>query len=139
MHEIGMTIVEWIIGLLVLGGALLGALSAFGLLRLPDVYTRSHAATKSTTLGVMSILLGAFLYFVAYDNYVSAKLLLGIVFVLITAPVAGHLIGRAAYKSGAPLSDRTVQDDLKHAPHTDTQLREHTDGQLPHERERQRE
>lgn len=108
-----MTIGEPLIGILVLIGALLSALSTFGLIRLPDVYLRSHAATKSATLGVLSILLGAFLFFIIFEGYASARLLLGIIFVFITAPVAGHLIGRAAYRTGAPLWERSVQDDLK--------------------------
>lgn len=102
---------EILIGLLVLSGALISALSAFGLIRLPDVYLRSHAATKSATLGVLFILVGAFLYFALFLEHVSAKLLLGIVFVFITAPVAGHLNGRAAYRSGVPMWERSVQDD----------------------------
>ncbi|NIK79267.1 multicomponent Na+:H+ antiporter subunit G [Paenibacillus castaneae] len=102
---------EIIIGLIVLAGALISAISAFGLVRLPDVYLRSHAATKSATLGVLFILAGAFLYFAFYLDHISAKLLLGIVFVFITAPVAGHLNGRAAYISGVPLWERSVQDD----------------------------
>lgn len=104
---------ELLIGLLVLFGAFISALSAFGLVRLPDVYLRSHAATKSATLGVLLILAGAFLYFMLYVEHVSAKLLLGIVFVFITAPVAGHLNGRAAYRSGVALWKGSVQDDLK--------------------------
>lgn len=104
---------ELLIGLLVLFGSFISALSAFGLVRLPDVYLRSHAATKSATLGVLLILAGAFLYFMLYVEHVSAKLLLGIVFVFITAPVAGHLNGRAAYRSGVALWKGSVQDDLK--------------------------
>lgn len=106
---------ELIIVLLVLFGALLSALSTFGLIRLPDVYLRSHAATKSATLGVLCILTGAFLYFMFYLDQVSAKLLLGIVFVFITSPVAGHLNGRAAYRTGVPMWGKSVQDDLKPA------------------------
>jgi len=102
-----------IVAILILFGALLSLLSAFGLLRLPDVYTRSHAATKSTTLGVISILSGAFLYFWIVQGHISARLLLGIVFVFITAPVGGHLICRAAYRSKTPLWEKSVQDDLK--------------------------
>lgn len=96
-------------------GALFGALGAFGLIRLPDVYLRSHAATKSATLGVLLVLTGAFLYLLIKDGHVSIKLLLGIVFVFITSPVAGHLNGRAAYRSGVPLDQSTVRDDLKRA------------------------
>ncbi|MGG4034432.1 monovalent cation/H(+) antiporter subunit G [Paenibacillus cisolokensis] len=106
---------ELLLGMLVLAGAALSALSAFGMIRLPDVYLRSHAATKSATLGVLFILLGAFLYFAFYLDHISAKLLLGIAFVFATAPVAGHLNGRAAYRSGVSLWERSVQDDLKAA------------------------
>lgn len=106
---------ELLIGLLVLFGAVVSALSAFGLVRLPDAYMRSHAATKSTTLGVLCILSGAFLYFMFYLDHVSAKLLLGIVFVFITAPVGGHLNGRAAHRTGVPLWKNSVRDDLSEA------------------------
>ncbi|MNI30654.1 Na(+)/H(+) antiporter subunit G [compost metagenome] len=59
------------------------------------------------------MLAGAFLFFFFYIEVVSIKLLLGIVFVFITSPVAGHLNGRAAYRSGVPLWKGSVQDDLK--------------------------
>ncbi len=102
---------ETLIGLLVLAGAVISAISAYGLIKLPDFYLRTHAATKSATLGVLFILTGAFLYFSFYLDHVSAKLLLGIVFVFVTAPVAGHLNGRAAYRSGVPLWEQSVRDD----------------------------
>ncbi|ART77809.1 monovalent cation/H(+) antiporter subunit G [Sutcliffiella horikoshii] len=101
------------IGIVVLLGSLLSLVTTIGLIRLPDVYTRSHAASKSATLGVLLILVGALLYFWFADNYFSARLVLGIVFVFITAPVAGHLISRAAYYTNVPLWGETVQDDLK--------------------------
>jgi multicomponent Na+:H+ antiporter subunit G len=103
----------WIVTILVLLGAFLSLFSAIGLIRLPDIYTRSHAATKSVTLGVLCILSGAFLYFAVVQHTISARLLLGIIFVFITAPVAGHLICRAAYRSKVPLWEKSVQDDLK--------------------------
>ncbi|MFB5762478.1 monovalent cation/H(+) antiporter subunit G [Paenibacillus medicaginis] len=106
---------EWVCGIIVLAGSLFTALSAFGLLRLPDVYLRSHAATKSATLGVLLVLFGAFLYFWLYLDHVSVKLLLGVLFVFITGPVAGHLNGRAAYRSGVSLWEQSVRDDLKQA------------------------
>lgn len=98
---------------LILIGTLFGLFSAIGLIRLPDVYTRSHAASKSATLGVLCVLLGTFLYFLFVDGYVSIRLILGIFFVFLTAPVTAHLICRAAYRSGVPLVKDSVQDDLK--------------------------
>ncbi|MBY0012104.1 monovalent cation/H(+) antiporter subunit G [Paenibacillus typhae] len=98
--------------ILVVIGAVFCAISAFGLVRLPDVYLRSHAATKSATFGVLCLLGGGFLYFWFKDGSVSVKLLLAILFVFITSPVAGHLNGRAAYRSGVPLWKDSVQNDL---------------------------
>lgn len=99
--------------LLILVGSIVSVISAFGMLRLPDVYTRSHAATKSATLSVLACLLGAFIYFWSADGYVSIRLILGIIFVFITAPVAGHLICRAAYRSQVPLAEGSGEDELK--------------------------
>jgi len=106
---------ELAIGFVVLCGALIAAISAFGLIKLPDVYLRSHAATKSATLGVLFILTGAFLYFLFFLDHVSVKLLLGIVFVFLTSPIAGHLNGRAAYRSGVPLWNGSMMDELREA------------------------
>ncbi|WP_151734225.1 monovalent cation/H(+) antiporter subunit G [Paenibacillus tengchongensis] len=106
-------IAELLFALLILTGALLSAASSVGLIRLPDVYLRSHAAAKSATLGVLCVLSGAFLYFAFFLDFISAKLLLGIVFVFMTSPLAAHLTSRAAYRSGVPLWNRRIQDDLK--------------------------
>ncbi|WP_010277043.1 monovalent cation/H(+) antiporter subunit G [Paenibacillus senegalensis] len=115
MTEIIQTIGEPVVGILILVGAILSAISSFGIIRLPDVYLRAHAATKSATLAVLFVLVGAFLYFLWFAEYTSARLLLGIVFVFITAPVAGHLLGRAAYRRGVPLWKKSILDELKEA------------------------
>ena len=102
-----------IIVALILIGAFLSLVAAFGVLRLPDVYTRNHAASKAATLGVLAVLLGTFLYFYFEEGQVNSRVILGIVFIFVTSPVAGHLISRAAYNSGVKLWDKSVQDDLK--------------------------
>jgi multicomponent Na+:H+ antiporter subunit G len=94
-------------------GAIIAVISVLGLIRLPDVYLRSHAATKSATLGVLLILLSAFGYSWLFQDHFSIKLLLGIAFVFLTSPVAGHLNARAAYRSGVSLWRGSVRDDLK--------------------------
>ncbi|MCM3619028.1 monovalent cation/H(+) antiporter subunit G [Sutcliffiella horikoshii] len=101
------------IGVVVLLGSLLSLVTTIGLIRLPDVYCRSHAASKSATLGVLFILIAALMHFWFEDGYFSARLVLGIIFVFVTAPVAGHLITRAAYYTNVPLWENSVQDDLK--------------------------
>lgn len=111
MNENG--IIEIIVLIFVLLGTFTILLSSLGVIRLPDVYTRAHATTKSATLGILFILTGAFIHFLNTHNIISVRLLLGIVFVFLTAPVAGHLIIRSAHRSGVPLSDISVQDALK--------------------------
>ena len=105
--------VELLAALIVLLGSIMSVISAIGIIRLPDVYTRSHAATKSSTVAVLLTLSGAFLYFWIHDGFVSVRLILGIIFTFITAPVAGHLVCRAAYRSRVPLAEGSGDDALK--------------------------
>ncbi|MBY9079761.1 monovalent cation/H(+) antiporter subunit G [Paenibacillus sp. HN-1] len=104
---------ELLAAVMVLIGAVICGISAFGLVRLPDVYLRSHAATMSATLGVAGVLTGVFILDWISSGTASFKLLLVIVFVFITSPVAGHLNGRAAYRSGVPLWKNSMHDELK--------------------------
>jgi multicomponent Na+:H+ antiporter subunit G len=108
-------LIEIVISILILLGVFLTIVGSIGLLRLPDVYTRLHAVTKSATLGVIFLLSSAVIYFLAADSIFVGKLFLGIVFIFLTSPVAGHMIGRAAYKSGVKLSETSVQDDLQYS------------------------
>ena len=59
-------------------GAVISFISAIGMIRFPDVYTRSHAGSKSSTLGVLGTLVGALLYFIISEGYFSIRLILGI-------------------------------------------------------------
>ncbi|WP_184245003.1 Na+/H+ antiporter subunit G [Gracilibacillus halotolerans] len=104
---------EVIAGIFIFVGTIISLISAIGLVRLPDVYTRSHAGSKSSTLGVLSVLVGTLLYFVISEGYFSIRLILGIVFVFLTAPVAAHVICRAAYRSNVPLTETSAEDQLK--------------------------
>lgn len=105
--------IEIIVGALIFIGVILSFLSAVGLLRFPDVYTRAHAVSKSANLGVLCILFGTFLYFLLIDEYFSIRLLLGIFFVFMTSPVVAHMLNRSAYRSGVKLTETSVRDDLK--------------------------
>jgi multicomponent Na+:H+ antiporter subunit G len=104
---------EVIAGVFIFIGTVISLISAIGLVRLPDVYTRSHAASKSSTLGVLCILIGTLLYFLISEEYFSIRLILGIFFVFLTAPVAAHVICRSAYRHHVPLSENTAEDELK--------------------------
>jgi multicomponent Na+:H+ antiporter subunit G len=92
-------------------GALFILLAGVGLVRMPDLFLRVSASTKAATLGVGATLLGVALYFGDFATFIRAGAI--IVFLLLTAPVAAHLIGRAAYQDGVPLWEKTEFDDLR--------------------------
>lgn len=105
--------IELGIAVLILIGTIVGFISAIGFIRLPDVYNRAHALSKSATLGVLSVLLGTFLFFLFLEGYFSIKVFLGIFFVFLTSPVSSHMICRSAYRSNVPMTQISVRDDLK--------------------------
>ncbi|MGM0564056.1 MAG: monovalent cation/H(+) antiporter subunit G [Pseudomonadota bacterium] len=102
---------EALISLLLLTGATLMVLAAIGVLRLPDLPTRMHASTKAAAMGAMLIMTGVGLHFA--EGVVWARVLAIILFILITAPIAAHVIARAGYLTGVSLWDRTVKDELR--------------------------
>ncbi len=102
---------EVVVTLLMLSGAVFMLLAGAGILRMPDLFLRISATSKAGTLGVGLILLGAAIHFNEFGIYTRAIAI--IVFMLLTAPVAAHMIGRAAYFDGAPLWQGTVRDDLR--------------------------
>lgn len=79
-------------------GALSMLLASIGLLRFPDFYSRAHAGTKAASLGAGLILFAAILTGLEAD--IAVRVWLTIFFVFLTVPVAGHLLGRAAYLRG---------------------------------------
>ena len=98
-----------LVSLLVLLGAGFVAIAALGLLRMPDLYVRMHAVAKAGTLGCGLVLLGVAIFFGGVS--VTLRVIGAVVFLLATAPVAGHLIGRAAHRTGVPMSPDTVCDE----------------------------
>lgn len=94
---------------LLVAGSLLALLAAIGLQRFDDVFARMHSATKPATLGLVLILGGAAL--VITEPGAVAKLFLVILLQFITAPVAAHLVGRAAFRAGTELSPETIVSD----------------------------
>ena len=95
---------------LLLFGTFFMLVAALGLNRMPDLYTRMHGATKSTTLGVTGILLAVALHFGTPAAITRAALV--VVFFFLTAPVGSHVLARAAYfRRVAPWSG-TVLDEM---------------------------
>jgi len=102
-----------IIILLLLIGTFFIVSSSIGIVRFPDVFTRLHAATKSPTLGIMSILIATFLFLYGTHSIVSGKLLLALLFIVVTSPVGGHMLSRAAHMSGVKPKLNKNQDALE--------------------------
>lgn len=99
-----------ITAILLILGAVFVLIAGLGVLRMPDIFLRLSATSKAGTLGVGLMLAATVLYF---DAGIAARALATIVFLLLTTPVAAHRIGRAAYLTGAPLWEGTVQDELR--------------------------
>lgn len=99
-----------LIALLLLGGTFFGLVAAIGVVRMPDIYMRLSAASKASTLGASFILTAVAIFF--GTTAVTGKVLAIIAFTLLTAPVAAHMLGRAAYFSGEALWDQSVLDEL---------------------------
>lgn len=104
-------IAEWVTAGLIVSGAAFALIAAIGVIRLPDVFIRMHATTKAGTLGCGLILVGLAVQS-GGDTGVLARAAAAIVFLFMTAPVAAHMIGRAAYRTGAPLASSTHVDEL---------------------------
>lgn len=102
---------EILIILLMSLGTLFVLLAAIGLVRMPDLYLRISVTTKAATLGIGLVLASAALYF--QETSVSTRILAIIFFILLTAPVAAHLLSRASYITGVPLWKKSVMDELK--------------------------
>jgi len=102
---------EFVALFLLLAGVAFVLIAAIGVFRLPDPFLRMHAATKAGTLGAGLVLLGVAVAFADAGTWVVA--VLTIVFLLATLPISAHLLGRAAYVSGAKLWRDTARDDLQ--------------------------
>lgn len=112
--------IDLVVIILLLGGAAFMLIAGVGVIRMPDLFSRMHVATKSSTLGVGLMILGVATFF--GDLAVFTRALLVIVFFLLTAPVGAHLLGRAGYIVGIPLWEGTkwneLEDKYDHTNHT---------------------
>ena len=100
---------EFVTALLLVSGGVFAFVAGLGLVRMPDVYIRMHAATKAGTLGVGLILVAAAVH--GGEAGMAVRAIAAILFLMTTAPVAAHLIGRAAYLGGVPLWRGSVADE----------------------------
>jgi multicomponent Na+:H+ antiporter subunit G len=94
---------------LLVTGTVFALLAAIAAVRMPDLYTRMHGATKSSTLGVGCTVLASAVGLGTIETTTVAILIIG--FLFLTAPVAAHMIGRAAHRQKVPKWEGTVIDE----------------------------
>lgn len=92
---------ELSIAFFLLSGVLFIFFAALGILRMPDVYIRMHSSTKAGTIGLGLIMIAVALHF--QDLTVTSRAVGIIIFILMTAPVAAHLLGKSLLLSNYPM------------------------------------
>jgi multicomponent Na+:H+ antiporter subunit G len=105
--------IDILMGLLLLTGGFFCLVAAVGVIRLPDLFIRMHAATKAGSLGAGLLVLAAALFF--QEPGISLRAGTIVLLLFFTAPVAAHLVARVAHRRGEPLWDRTWIDELGQA------------------------
>lgn len=101
---------NYLAGILLIIGAGFTLVATIGIVRLPDIYSRMHAASKAGTVGggVMLIALAVF----ADDPAIVLRAVAAVAFLMLTAPVSAHLLAKSAYSAGYRLWDNSVIDDM---------------------------
>ena len=97
--------------ILLIAGCIFILISAIGINRMPDLYMRMSSTTKASTLGISLIALSLILHFLSID--LAFRLILLIFLIFLTAPIAAHQIGRAAYKINVKMWDKSILDEMK--------------------------
>lgn len=110
-RELCAALVPWLAdGLVVLGVAVM-TVGVYGVIRMPDLYTKLHAASKAVFLGVVSLVAASV---VTGDPAIVARVLLIGAILLLTTPVASHVIGRGAYLEGEQMETPGAIDESGH-------------------------
>lgn len=101
---------NYISGILLILGAAFTLVATIGLIRLPDIYSRMHSASKVGTVGSGAMLIALAVH--SDDLATVMRALAGVAFFLLTAPVAAHLLAKASYSAGYRLWEGSVQDEM---------------------------
>lgn len=98
-------VLQIVAALVLVVGCAFSAIAGLGVLRLPDLYTRMHSASKAGVVGAGLILIAVAV--VALDYAVVLRCLLGLSFLILTTPVSAHLLARSALRAGVRPTDAT--------------------------------
>lgn len=104
--------VELLITILLMIGGVFVLVGSIGLSRLPDFYTRLHAPTKATTVGMGGILIASMVLMTYQQGYFSVHELLITMFLLITAPITAHMLAKTALHHQNKALKRTRSQQL---------------------------
>lgn len=104
------TVADVVASVCMLAGAFLAFAAGVGIVRFPDLLSRMHAGTKPQTLGLVLVLVGLALRL--RSGGAVWALVLVVLFQMLTAPVAAHMVGRAGYRTGKVRTDLLVVDEL---------------------------
>ena len=102
---------ELIAGVLVCAGTFFLLVAGIGIIRMPDVYTRMHATSKAGSLGVGLVLLAVGAYYLELG--VMLRALAALAFLILTAPLGAHAIGRAAWLTGVKPTPDTDASEVR--------------------------
>ena len=124
-------LLELLLSVLIVFGAALVLIGSIGLIKLPDFFTRLHAPTKATTLGMGSLLIASLIItsFVTGDLHVQQLLIT--LFLFITAPIAAHMLAKTALHMRIQTVERTANADLQKAARERTAPQPATDSASP--------
>lgn len=100
-----------IVVVLMAAGVFFHIVASLGILRMPDLYMRISGMSMAGTLGTSCFMIAAAVHFA--DFAITCRAIVIILFIFITSPISGHILGRAAYLSGLPLWPKSVIDQWK--------------------------
>jgi multicomponent Na+:H+ antiporter subunit G len=98
----------WVADILVILGAFGMTVGVYGIVRMPDIYNKLHAASKMVFLGVLSLLVASA---VTNDAAIIFRIVLIGAFLILTTPVSAHVVGRAAFLKGQKMKTPNPVDE----------------------------
>jgi multicomponent K+:H+ antiporter subunit G len=102
---------DYLVAFLIIVGAVFMLIGSWGLVKLPDFYTRLHAPTKASTLGMGATLLGSLVWFSLQEQSLHIHELVISLFLFITAPVSAYMVGKAAIHRHRPMVKGTANPE----------------------------
>lgn len=105
------TVTPYIADALVVFGTFIVSIGVYGIIRMPDTFTRLHAASKSVFLGLLTLLAASA---IVGDSDIALRVILIAFFLLMTTPVSSHVIGKAAFHREEHMRAADAVDESGH-------------------------